>query len=94
MPVTLKTIKISASSSCEICGGEPYAMVRRPRLSMQTVNQDSAPHSTKILCKEHFKQFRADDLIADKSNGQSILPIAISFVGLFFLALLLWYAFQ
>ena len=92
--MTFKTIKISASSSCEICGAEPYAMVRMPQLRMHAANQDSAPHSTKILCREHFKKFRADDLIAEESDDQSIMRIAISFVGLCFLALLLWYAFK
>lgn len=62
-----RSIKIDASAKCEICGGEPYVMVRRPKLTMNT-SKPRGHHKSSLLCEEHFQKFKNGDLNPNYKN--------------------------
>lgn len=82
-----RSIKVDASDKCEICGGEPYAMVRRPKLTMN-VSEPASHHKSSLLCQEHFQRFKDEDLNLSNNNYRIhwiIYGIAlVSIAGLFY----------
>jgi len=62
-----RSIKVDASAKCEICGGEPYAMVRRPKLTMN-MSEPTSHYKSSLLCQEHFQIFKDGYLNLSNNN--------------------------
>ena len=78
-----RKIKVDAAVKCEICGGEPYAMVRKPQLTMDITRNSNKQVSSSLLCEEHFHQFTNRSLslsTAKTSNFNIYTAIGLSFL--------------
>lgn len=72
-----RAIKVDASAKCEICGGEPFAMVRRPQLMMDKTRKSNKPAPSSLLCEEHFQQFKKDNVSLGSIKQNSNLVYAV-----------------